>query len=361
MNAGVAVTQNVISAVSGDNPLTLQSSDPSRSINLTKANTFTLPEDGKAVQEALDSSTSKVTASRIDVFQTALTNQTDKLDLVDVAGASIAEDTDRFYPERPGTARGQWFPTLIPNAPSFFGNGQNVFYKKDTDRVALLSVVQDEPNDGGSIFKSYRTVYQSNRFLLQSVQENRSERAQIVETFGGSQLFLYGSSAEIYQFQGILLNTASFPWKAEFIRAYETYLKGSVAREKNLRVYIAYDDVLREGYILNANFNYAVGALRHIIFSFSMFITNKRIFSFGDSRAVGTREQLNTTALRNSQSSQAEEDNALGVPLVFGSDIDEATRYTLRAKINKAAKDNKRLPFYFATVTGKRKTSEDFV
>lgn len=131
------------------------------------------------------------------------------------------------------------------------------------------------PDVEGDIGRSH--IYSN--FLLQSVQEQRAEKQQIVETFGEDYIFFFGEKPRFLNVTGILLNTADFNWKSEFWANYENTLRGTRMVEQNARLYLYYDDVVVEGYIISASASSTTDKPNHLPFSFQMFITNYAILS----------------------------------------------------------------------------------
>lgn len=86
-------------------------------------------------------------------------------------------------------------------------------------------------------------------FLLQSVQEQRVEKQQIIETFGASYIFFFGEQPRFLQVSAILLNSHDFNWEAEWWANYNTYLRGTKLVEMGARCYLSYDDSVVEGYM----------------------------------------------------------------------------------------------------------------
>jgi len=119
--------------------------------------------------------------------------------------------------------------------------------------------------------KTYTTQYTN--FLLQSVIEQREEKQQIVETFGDAYIFFYGESPRMLQVSGLLLNTADFGWAAEWWDNYERYMRGTRLVENGARLYLIYDDVIVEGYVLQCQAQRQVQQPYTIPFSFQLFVT----------------------------------------------------------------------------------------
>jgi len=119
--------------------------------------------------------------------------------------------------------------------------------------------------------KAYTTQYTN--FLVQQVVEERSEKQQIVETFGDSYIFFFGESPRLVQVQGLLLNTADFNWRAEWWDNYERYFRGTRLVENGARIYLIYDDILIEGYMISAQAQDTAQTPYVIPLSFQLFVT----------------------------------------------------------------------------------------
>jgi hypothetical protein len=91
----------------------------------------------------------------------------------------------------------------------------------------------------------------NHNFILQSVQEVRQEKVQIVETFGDAFSFFYGQKPIVLAVQGILFDTSDFNWKNEFLANYDRFLRGTKCVENKTRVFLGWDDVLAQGYLIN--------------------------------------------------------------------------------------------------------------
>jgi len=114
----------------------------------------------------------------------------------------------------------------------------------------------------------------NHNFILQSVEEQRTEKFQIIETFGEFYTFFYGKRPTIVQCGGFLINTVDFNWKNEWIRNYDEHLRGTRCVENRARVYLGFDDVLLEGYVLTTNISYVQDMPFVCPFSFQLLVTN---------------------------------------------------------------------------------------
>ena len=123
-----------------------------------------------------------------------------------------------------------------------------------------------------------RTTEYSN-FIVQRINEQRIEKQQIVETFGEDFIFFFGEKPRFLDVQGVLVNTNDFNWKSEFWHNYENHLRGTKLVEANARLYMFFDDVVVEGYILQAQAQAASNTPYHLPFQFQLFVTNYAILS----------------------------------------------------------------------------------
>lgn len=120
---------------------------------------------------------------------------------------------------------------------------------------------------------------QYSNFIVQQVQETRMEKQQIVETFGEDYIFFFGERPRFLDIRGILVNTTDFNWKSEFWTNYENYLRGTRLVEQNARVYLYFDDVVVEGYIVTASTTQQAMMPYHLPFNFQFFVCNYAILS----------------------------------------------------------------------------------
>lgn len=136
-------------------------------------------------------------------------------------------------------------------------------------------------------------------FLIQQIQEQRAEKQQIVLTFGTPYIFFFGEQPRTLNVTGVLLNTEDFNWRAEWWENYDRYLRGTQCVRSRARVYLSWDDIVVEGYILSANASETTTEQHYVPFSFQMFLTNyQNISNIGDSFAhLGHLASLNPAEL----------------------------------------------------------------
>lgn len=117
-------------------------------------------------------------------------------------------------------------------------------------------------------------------FILQSVQEQRMEKHQIVETFGDSYIFFFGESPRFLDVSAVLVDSQDFNWEAEFWENYDQNLRGTKCVEIGARVYLFYEDTIVEGYMLRASAVKTSQTPLMVQMQFQLFLTNYSNVSF---------------------------------------------------------------------------------
>jgi hypothetical protein len=110
-------------------------------------------------------------------------------------------------------------------------------------------------------------------FMLQSVQESRVEKQQMIETFGDTYVWFFGESPRFLDVQAIVLNSNDFNWEAEFWANYERYFRGTKLTELGARLYLCYDDTIVEGYMMNAQAQKTAQQPLEVPIAFRLFVT----------------------------------------------------------------------------------------
>lgn len=123
--------------------------------------------------------------------------------------------------------------------------------------------------DGGVGSASY-----TSNFILVGSREERSEKFQSLSTFGAAYGFFFGEQPRFVSYQAVLMNTADFQWELEWWYNYENTLRGTALVEKNARVYLYYDEVTVEGYIITASTQKSATTPHEVGLSFTMWVTN---------------------------------------------------------------------------------------
>ncbi len=182
--------------------------------------------------------------------------------------------------------RDPFVDALAQDTTSFNDRNENVrrpFFgiQLKQQRFAFLSVKQAN-QEGNLVPVSMRdssapggTSQANHNFILQTVAEQRTEKFQIVETFGDHFTFFFDERPVILQVSGVLFNTADFNWKNEWLYNYENFLRGTKCVEHRSRAYLGFDDVLVEGYVLTTNVNYDKDMPYLCPFSFQLLVTQQ--------------------------------------------------------------------------------------
>lgn len=111
-------------------------------------------------------------------------------------------------------------------------------------------------------------------FTLVSVRMSRAEKVQLIQTFGEDFAFFCGEQPMIVACSGLLVNSLDFNWRAQFWENYDKYLRGTKLVEMRARVYLAWDDVVVEGYMLGADAVDSADAPHSIGLQFQLLLTD---------------------------------------------------------------------------------------
>lgn len=150
------------------------------------------------------------------------------------------------------------------------------------DTYAIFRVIRSDGTeipllDSGS--ESGTNTYFSN-FIIQSLQEARMEKHQIIETFGETFIFFFGEQPRFIDVTAILLNSNDFNWKAEFLANYDTYLRGTKLTELGACAYLFYDDNIVSGYLLSCAVAEQADQPMLVQLQFRMILVNYNNISF---------------------------------------------------------------------------------
>ena len=157
--------------------------------------------------------------------------------------------------------------------------------KASGEAIPLTSSSERNPSEVG-------TVSNYSDFILQSVQEQRMEKKQIIETFGGSFVYFYGEQPRIVTISGLLMNTEDFNWKSQFWYNYDNFLRGSKLVQLGARCYLGYDTSVIEGYPLSASAVDTADEPYQVPFQMTMLLTNLHEYSLvGATRFPGVRAE----------------------------------------------------------------------
>lgn len=111
-------------------------------------------------------------------------------------------------------------------------------------------------------------------FMLQTIDDQRAEKQQIVETFGDDYVYFFGERPRVLQFSGVLMNTKDFNWKNEWWKNYNDLFRGTRLAEEGARLYIYFDDIVAGGYVVSSSSQISANDPYKCPFSFQLFITD---------------------------------------------------------------------------------------
>lgn len=150
------------------------------------------------------------------------------------------------------------------------------------DTYATVKVIRADGGEVSFIDSSAVTGESKSysNFILQSVQETRMEKHQIIETFGDAYVYFFGEAPRFLDIQATLVNSFDFNWEAEWWANWENTLRGSKSVENGARTYLFYDDNVVEGYMLMATAVKVSTEPFMVNLTWRMFVTSYRNVSF---------------------------------------------------------------------------------
>jgi hypothetical protein len=169
------------------------------------------------------------------------------------------------------------------------------------DTYASLKVIRSDGSEVPFMDSSAATGKSTSysNFILQSVQEQRMEKHQIIETFGDTYLYLFGEAPRFLDISAVLINSNDFNWEAEWWANWESTLSGSKSVEQGARVYLFYDDNVVEGYLLMSQAQKTSDQPVMVQMSFRMFVASTRnVSSVGDPNFPMCRSRRQTRSTR---------------------------------------------------------------
>lgn len=166
---------------------------------------------------------------------------------------------------------------------------ERIAYIKLVDNSAAMSNISSTVFDKSNI-DSFKAIYKLltsdtakyDRFILNSVTENRAERMSLMKTVGDSfSMTFSGREPMVISASGSLVfdyDRARMSWYAAFTNAYEYYLRASVASKYRCKVkFVLPDFTIYEGYIIGMSSNQASESDITVPFSFSMVVTQEQV------------------------------------------------------------------------------------
>tara|TARA_B100000131_G_scaffold221323_1_gene212905 strand:+ start:79942 stop:81666 length:1725 start_codon:yes stop_codon:yes gene_type:complete len=150
-------------------------------------------------------------------------------------------------------------------------------------------------------------------WILQQVREVRVEKTQLVETFGDSYLYAFGEKPRVLQFSGLLMNTADYNWRAVFWENWDNFFRATKLVQRNARMYIGWDDILVEGYPIQAMAQEASDSPNALSFSFQFYVTSYNNISMANRvSALQAKKLHRISTTRSMWSSQPVKQAELG-------------------------------------------------
>jgi len=138
-------------------------------------------------------------------------------------------------------------------------------------------------------------------WILQGVREARMEKTQVVETFGDSYLYAFGEKPRVLAFQGLLMNSADYNWRAVFWENWDKFFRASKLIQMDARIYIGWEDIIVEGYPLSANCQESAQSPNAMQFSFNLYVTNYFNMSMANRRTMASRSKLYSLGMSRSR------------------------------------------------------------
>jgi hypothetical protein len=111
-------------------------------------------------------------------------------------------------------------------------------------------------------------------WILSAVREIRMEKTQLVETFGDSYLYAFGEKPRVLGFSGLLMNTLDYNWRAVFWENWDRYFRATKLIEMDARMYIGWEDIVVEGYPIQAVAQESAESPNAMSFTFQFYVTN---------------------------------------------------------------------------------------
>tara|TARA_B100000700_G_scaffold330041_1_gene454305 strand:- start:1147 stop:2544 length:1398 start_codon:yes stop_codon:yes gene_type:complete len=117
-------------------------------------------------------------------------------------------------------------------------------------------------------------------FFLVSVQEDRSEKAEIVPLPGDDYAaFFYGEMPRNIAFTGVLLNTQEDLWRDAFETLYEDHLRGTVNSARGSLVQIKYGERIVSGWLMNFSQSVRADSDLYTQFNFTVLVKSVHLLN----------------------------------------------------------------------------------
>lgn len=146
---------------------------------------------------------------------------------------------------------------------------------KDTYPIASIQILSRRKGvkKTGQGYKVILPAY--TKFMLQSVALSSSEKYQLHHTFRSFRISFYDENPEVWNFDGLLINTQNQNWTSEFRVLYKNYLRGTQCAKMAAEVYIGFEDVVVSGLIITMRQQFTATSPNAVPVTFQMIITNE--------------------------------------------------------------------------------------
>ena len=187
------------------------------------------------------------------------------------------------------TAGDGWCELEIPYSENYWWGGRSKAAMEATEpkkQPATIELIRRSP---AMMYVANTTTgaleAMTNKFYLTAVQEERGEKAQLMETFGSSVAFFYGEKQKIYSFSGHLLETKSsvpkfehkYLWTSSLLKLWDEKLRATKLAEAGSRAVLTFQNNSIYGYPLNLSIMRGADQPTSTQFSFSMLVTNHKL------------------------------------------------------------------------------------
>lgn len=140
------------------------------------------------------------------------------------------------------------------------------------DQPAVLRLIAQNSTSGSPLES---LLPPNTQFFLEAVQEQKDEKFQVVQTFGQDTFFFFGQKTSVYAFSGTLLNAVNQDWKNLWHLNYDNFLRGTKCVERNAYVFLQYNNVMVQGYLINTTTRETGAEDKSVPFAFQMLIIKR--------------------------------------------------------------------------------------
>lgn len=140
------------------------------------------------------------------------------------------------------------------------------------DQPSVLRLIAQNSTSGSPLES---LLPPNTQYFLEAVQEQKDEKFQVVQTFGQDTFFFFGQKPSVYSFSGTLLNSVNQDWKNWWHLNYDNFLRGTKAVERRAYVFIQYDNVMVQGYIISTTTRQTSAEDKSVPFAFQMLVIKR--------------------------------------------------------------------------------------